>query len=262
MSGAITRLAPTPSGYLHEGNAVNFLIVDRFAKEQDAAVALRIDDADVHRYRAEYVDDIFDVLSWLGIRWQHGPRDRADLEMHYSLGTRTEYYRAELNSARTNGMDAFVCRCTRTAIATSGGHSCVASCREQAFALVPGDSALRTSTPHGDVVLWRRDDLAAYHLASIIEDRDLGTTHVVRGDDLRESTEIQRFLAPHFDAADFANAVFLHHPLVTDDDGRKLSKSTMATGPMSRDGAARARLQSLISADDVPWLSPDASSAT
>lgn len=262
MTGAITRLAPTPSGFLHEGNALNFLLVSALAQSIDADVALRIDDLDVHRCRTEYADDIFDVLGWLDITWQHGPRDRADLEAHHSLRTRTEYYRTELDSARAKGMDAFACRCTRTAIATSGGHSCVASCREQAFGLVPGESALRTSTPHGDVVLWRRDDLPAYHLASIIEDRDLGTTHVVRGDDLRESTAIQRFLAPHFDAADFASAVFLHHRLITDDYGRKLSKSTITTGPIVRDDAARARLQSVISSADVPWLSPDARSDT
>jgi len=262
MPGAITRLAPTPSGFLHEGNALNFLLVSALAQSIGADVALRIDDLDVRRCRREYADDIFDVLGWLDIAWQIGPRDRADLEDRHSLRSRTEYYRAELDSARARGLDAFACRCTRTAIATSGGRSCVAACREQAFNLVPGESALRTSTPHGDVVLWRRDDLPAYHLASIIEDRDLGTTHIVRGDDLRESTDIQRFLAPHFDADNVANATFLHHRLITDDDGRKLSKSTMATGPMVRDDAGRARLQSLISADDVPWLSPDASSET
>ncbi len=262
MTGAITRLAPTPSGFLHEGNALNFLLVSALARSIGADVALRIDDLDVHRCRTEYADDIFDLLGWLDIAWQHGPRSRSDLDAHHSLRTRTEYYRAELDTARANGMDAFACRCTRTAIATSGGHTCVASCREQAYALAPGESALRTSTPHGDVVLWRRDDLPSYHLASIIEDRDLGTTHVVRGDDLRESTDIQRFLAPHFDAHDFANALFLHHRLITDDDGRKLSKSTMTTGPMPRDDFARARLQSLISSEDVPWLSPDASSNT
>jgi glutamyl-tRNA synthetase len=258
MSGAITRLAPTPSGYLHEGNALNFLIVAGLARVIDADVALRVDDLDVHRCRPEFADDIFDVLAWLQIPWQHGPKDRADLEAHHSLRLRTEYYRAELNTARASGMDAFACRCTRTEIATSGGHSCVAACRELELALVPGESALRTSTPHGDVVLWRRDDLPAYHLASIIEDRDLGTTHVVRGEDLRESTDIQRFLAPHFGADAFARAMFIHHPLITDGEGHKLSKSNLAAGPMTRDTATRARLQSSISEARFPWLSPDA----
>jgi glutamyl/glutaminyl-tRNA synthetase len=155
-------------------------------------------------------------------------------------------------------MDAFACRCTRTEIATSGGHSCVAACRELELDLVPGESALRTSTPHGDVVLWRRDDLPAYHLASIIEDRDLGTTHVVRGEDLRESTDIQRHLAPHFGADAFAHGTFIHHPLITDGEGHKLSKSNLAAGPMARDTATRDRLHSSISEARFPWLSPDA----
>lgn len=258
MPGAITRIAPTPSGYLHEGNALNFLLVAALSRARGTDIALRIDDLDVRRCRPEYVDDIFDVLAWLEVAWQRGPRDPADLESHHSLRTRTTYYRSELDVARANGMDAFACRCTRTEIATSGGRSCVASCREHAFDLIPGESALRTETPHGDVVLWRRDDLPAYHLASLIEDRDLGTTHVVRGEDLRESTDIQRYLARYFDADSFAHATFIHHRLIADAHGHKLSKSQLAAGPMTRDDATLARLHSLISVAEFPWLSPDA----
>ena len=71
-----TRIAPTPSGYLHEGNLVNALLTVRLADEMGAEVALRIDDMDAFRLRREYVEDIFRCLDWLGLSWQTGPRHR------------------------------------------------------------------------------------------------------------------------------------------------------------------------------------------
>ncbi|MFM8896894.1 MAG: glutamate--tRNA ligase family protein, partial [Actinomycetales bacterium] len=86
---ATTRFAPTPSGFLHEGNAVNFLLVQRLADALGATVLLRIDDMDVDRLRDEYVEDIFEVLHWLGLQWQAGPIDAADLRDRCSLRART-----------------------------------------------------------------------------------------------------------------------------------------------------------------------------
>ena len=95
----------------------------------------------------------------------------------------------------------------------------------------------------GDVVVWRRDDLPAYHLASIVEDRDLGVTDVVRGEDLRASTAVQVFLAPYLGADAFARARFVHHALVTDASGAKLSKSQAGTGrPLDRSPHARSQV--------------------
>jgi glutamyl-tRNA synthetase len=77
----------------------------------------------------------------------------------------------------------------------------------------------------GDFVIWRRDDLPSYQLVSVIEDRDLGTTHIVRGEDLLASTAAQIFLAPALGADTLVTAFYLHHPLLTDVNGVKLSKS-------------------------------------
>jgi glutamyl-tRNA synthetase len=63
----LTRIAPTPSGFLHEGNLVNFLLTKRLAARVDAGIVLRIDDMDRERTRPEYVSDIFRVVEWLGI---------------------------------------------------------------------------------------------------------------------------------------------------------------------------------------------------
>lgn len=248
MPGAITRLAPTPSGFLHEGNAVNFLLVSALAHRAGASVVLRIDDTDSRRYRTEYVEDIFAVLDWLQIDWHSGPRSPADFERDFSQRHRTDYYRSALDGAVAQGLEVFACRCSRSQVRAAGVSGCVGDCRRADFPLVPGESALRADTPTGDVVLWRRDDLPAYHLVSIIEDRDCGTTHVVRGEDLRPSTDIQVHLAPHLGATRFAEATFVHHRLVLGQDGTKLSKSQLAAGPLERSEETLDRIRALASA--------------
>ncbi len=83
----ITRFAPTPSGYLHIGNAANALLVSWLAAASDGTVALRIDDMDASRARSEFVADIFDTLAWLEIPWTIGPRDAADFFAHFSMAS-------------------------------------------------------------------------------------------------------------------------------------------------------------------------------
>jgi glutamyl-tRNA synthetase len=73
-----TRIAPTPSGFLHAGNAFNFLQTAALAKQSGARVLLRIDDMDRDRYRPAYVNDIFETLDFLGIHWQEGPKQIND----------------------------------------------------------------------------------------------------------------------------------------------------------------------------------------
>ncbi len=80
----------------------------------------------------------------------------------------------------------------------------------------------------GDFIVWRRDDLPAYQLVSVVEDRDLGTTHIVRGRDLLASSAAQVFLADSIGASNVAAATYVHHELITDSDGRKLSKTQIS----------------------------------
>jgi glutamyl-tRNA synthetase len=91
-----------------------------------------------------------------------------------------------------------------------------------------GDAAVRLDVDMGDFVVWRRDDLPAYQLVSVLEDRDLGVTHIVRGRDLLTSTAAQVYLSAWLDAEMVAQATYVHHELITDDTGAKLSKSTLA----------------------------------
>ena len=239
---ALTRYAPTPSGYLHAGNLRNLELTAEVAAGIGAEIALRIDDADAARYRREYVEDIFSTLERMGLAWTIGPRDVDDFEAHWSQRTRTEHYRTELMRARDRGLMVYACTCSRSQQRGPASGGCAGGCRSRGDAFEPGASALRVAVPRetsitvgeqrvlldvemGDFIIWRRDDLPAYQLVSVVEDRDLGTTHIVRGRDLLPSSAAQVFLAHAFGAPNVAAATYVHHELITDSDGRKLSKS-------------------------------------
>lgn len=256
----ITRIAPTPSGFLHLGNAVNVVLVSWLAAAHDGTVALRIDDADAARSRAGYVDDIFDVLDWLGVTWAVGPRDAQQFADRYSQRLRTDEYRRRLEAASNRGLELYACSCSRAQLSGPAVGGCPGGCRDKALSLRTGHTALRAHLPagtaitvaghpvpiadrHGDVVLWRRDDLPAYHLTSIVDDGDLGTTHVVRGADLQDSSALHQYLAAFLGSPTLVEATFLHHGLVAGPGGAKLSKSQMAGGhPLPRTDEVRHRI--------------------
>lgn len=241
----LTRIAPTPSGFLHEGNRLNFRVTADLAKSLGAALALRIDDADATRYRREYAEDIFATLHDMGIAWTVGPSDVDDFEQHWSQRAKTEFYREQLHEAIASGLPVYACACSRAQQAGPASGGCAGGCRSRSLALEPGRTALRVAIDvdtevtmgeevvplgeaMGDFVIWRRDDLPAYQLVSVLEDRDLGVTHIVRGRDLLSSSAAQVHLAQWTGAPNVAEAFYVHHELVTDSAGAKLSKSTLA----------------------------------
>lgn len=230
-----SRLAPTPSGYLHLGNAVNFLLTWLLVRQAGGALKLRIDDADAARSRPEYVTDIFRQLDWLGLSWDEGPSGPDDFFARHSQLRRLDRYRELLTQLRPRG-DLFYCTCSRRRIGelTANGlypGTCRAM-RETPAAphtiriRVPDEIPLAASL--GDFVLWRRDDLPAYQLASLGDDLDDQINLIVRGQDLLPSSAAQLFLASRLGENDFARVEFHHHPLLTDAQGEKLSKSDNA----------------------------------
>jgi glutamyl/glutaminyl-tRNA synthetase len=242
---AITRLAPTPSGFLHAGNRWNFQLTARIAAEVGADLALRIDDADASRYRREYAEDIFATLDDMGIDWTIGPRDVNEFEEAWSQRSRTDYYRRQLTAAIDAGLPVYACTCSRTRQQGPATGGCAGRCRTRDLGHEPGVTALRVAVDTGtevslgdmtipldvdmgDFIVWRRDDLPAYQLISVVEDRDLGVTHIVRGEDLLISSATQIHLAPWLGADNVVRATYRHHGLVTDTSGAKLSKSTLA----------------------------------
>lgn len=226
-----SRLAPTPSGYLHLGNACNFILTWLLVRHRQGVLKLRIDDADSGRSRREYLEDIFRQLEWLGLDWDAGPNGPDDFTGRHSQMQRLERYR-RLLTALSAGGQLFYCTCSRRQISQSSA----------ATGLYPGTCCQRRQPPPaahavrimappelelGDFVLWRRDDLPAYQLASLADDLADGSNLIVRGRDLASSSAAQLFLARQLGAEgrSFRQARFLHHPLLRDGLGRKLAKS-------------------------------------
>lgn len=236
-----SRLAPTPSGYLHLGNAVNFLRTWLLVRRAGGTLKLRIDDLDSERCRPEYIEDIFRQLDWLGLDWDAGPGSPDDFARHYSQRLRLDRYREALELLREGG-SLFACTCSRKEILQhSPGGLYPGTCRrlnlrsssphairllvEPATSLVLEGEVLDLAREMGDFVVWRRDDRPAYQLASLVDDYDDRTNLIVRGEDLRVSTGAQLYLAARLGWREFARTSFIHHPLLPAPDGRKLSKS-------------------------------------
>ena len=255
-----SRLAPTPSGYLHLGNALNFILTWLLVRHRGGVLKLRIDDGDADRSRPEYVEDIFRQLEWLGLDWDEGPTGPADFAAHHSQLRRLERYRTLLAEFGERA-ELFYCTCSRRQISQDRNRTTApglypGSCRARrqlpaephtirvrlpedwatTLPLLPEIAAeaaavpIRPAAELGDFILWRRDDLPAYQLASLADDLDDRINLIVRGEDLLPSSAAQLFLASRLGLAGegFARIIFRHHPLLSAADGRKLSKSDRA----------------------------------
>lgn len=250
----LTRIAPTPSGFLHEGNLVNFLLTQRLAHEVGADIALRIDDMDVFRMRPEYVEDIFRCLTWLGIEWQQGPHSMAEYDSLPTIEDRSDAYFERMEAMAAAGLPAFVCACSRRDLGRDA--RCEKGCQDKRLKLKEGKTAIRVRVPEsepeiraamGDFVIWRREDLPAYQLQSLIDDELMGVTHIVRGEDLADSTRAQRYLAGFIPQSRFLAADIRHHTLITTEAGEKLSKS-QGTDRLELTSDLRTRLDAHVAA--------------
>ncbi|MBO0947062.1 glutamate--tRNA ligase family protein [Fibrella forsythiae] len=220
------RIAPTPSGYLHLGNAVNFVLTWLAARQRGAEILLRIDDLDADRKRPEYVDDIFRSIDFLGIDYDVGPASPADFAANWSQRCRLDYYSDTLNRLRDAGT-LYACGLSRRAL-QAYGPTYPAEGRQQQLALDTPNVAWRfraDGNGEADFVVRRRDGLPAYQLASLTDDQYFGVTYLIRGQDLIESTDRQRQLAVALGWTDFLQARVWHHPLLLSSEGKKLSKS-------------------------------------
>ena len=251
-----TRYAPTPSGYLHLGNAAHFVATHSIARQHGADVLLRIDDIDTQRVRRQYIEDIFDLLMWLGTPWDLGPSSSADMDS-WSQATRVAEYRQALEYLVDAG-HAYVCSCSRPQWTAYRGEECPGDCRVREVEFVKGRTAWRLHYGGGpDPVLWRRDDVPAYNLTSVIDDDLWKVDVVVRGADLLEATRVQRYLSSLLPGSTFHSAIVVHHSLVSDEQGRKLSKSA-GTGraPLPRTHETMERLM-LLAAGFAAEISRD-----
>ncbi|WP_298771099.1 glutamate--tRNA ligase family protein [uncultured Fibrobacter sp.] len=248
MSGII-RFAPSPTGYLHEGHLLSALYVWAAAKKWDLKIHLRIEDHDQGRSRTEYIDSIREDLARFGFSY--------DSESIQS--SRTEIYQEILDKLIQKGL-VYPCTCSRKQLLAENPHSATGEviyqgkCRNR---LLPCNEAhsLRIKIPDkvihwydehlgnfdenpkqqcGDFPIRDRDGYWTYQFAVCIDDLTQGITHIVRGEDILSSTARQIALSQliaqacagetSFPVPVYARPLYLHHPLIVDASGKKLSK--------------------------------------
>lgn len=242
-----TRIAPTPSGFLHLGNAYSFALTAALAQGAGARLLLRIDDADAPRVRSGYLDDIFETLERLNIQPDEGPANVADLEAAWSQRHRLPLYQNALLRLAEGG-HLFACTCSRRSILaqrsdgaypgtclgkglpldTPGAAWRVKPAWKEGIPLTGMDSRKSILLLPDDLqhfVVRKRDGMPAYQLTSLIDDGHFGVDAIVRGEDLLPSTAAQLVLATLLEIPAFREVKFLHHRLLPGPDGRKLSKS-------------------------------------
>lgn len=227
MGAIISRFAPAPTGFLHLGHVVNAVYVWGLSDR----VLLRIEDHDRQRSRAGFDAAIREDLTWLGFGWV-GPVVRQS--------GRGDIYSQSLERLRAQGL-VYACSCPRTAVYPG-------TCRERGLREGPGvglrvrldpsverfgDLRLgpQEQRPHlqcGDLLVRDREGNWTYQFAAAVDDLEQGITHVIRGEDLLESTGRQIQLARLLGRE--TPPLFLHHPLIMKSSAQKLSKSDRDTG--------------------------------
>ena len=247
MPQSITRLAPSPTGALHLGNARTFLVNYLLARQRGWEVLMRVEDLDGPRIKAGAAEQMLAELAWLGLTWPEPVVYQSALQ---------ERYKTALSQLAAAGM-AYPCICSRKDIelAAAAPHAEDAvqtypnTCRgrfasaEEARAHVgrpaawrvrvgpepirfwdefQGDQEFDLSQTCGDFVIFRSGDIAAYQLAVVVDDAAAGVDAVVRGDDLLESAARQIHLRRLLGID--GEPTYWHLPLVVGPDGRRLAK--------------------------------------
>jgi glutamyl-tRNA synthetase len=150
MKFAQTRIAPTPSGFLHLGNAYSFLLTKALAEKHGAKILLRIDDLDRERYRQEYVQDILDTLDFLEIQIHQGPRSVAEFESQWTQQHRMSLYQEALDQLQQSRL-LFSCTCTRSQILQIDPRGIyLGQCLDRRMPLDKNEAAWRINTLDAD----------------------------------------------------------------------------------------------------------------
>ncbi len=247
LTKTISRLAPTPSGYLHLGNAFSFILTWLLVRRLEGKLQLRIDDLDSARLKRDCLEDIFLQLEWLGLEYDSGPQGPEEHLKHYSQSLKIEDYREALSSLRQL-RSLYACQCSRKrylAISEDGLYP--KTCRDKKLDLDQPEITWRfksesealsdevffegsseedsSSKPLGDAVLLRRNGIPSYQIASLVDDMKNRSTLIVRGIDLYPSSLFQQTVAEKLGWATFSEICFVHHSLLKDSTGKKYAKS-------------------------------------
>jgi glutamyl-tRNA synthetase len=243
----ITRFAPSPTGYLHVGGARTALFSYLYARHHGGQFELRIEDTDTERSTQESVDAIFEGMNWLGLEF--------DSEVKYQSKNLPRYH--EKIEQLLAADQAYYCDCSKERLDQIREQQMKegekprydGKCRDLALKKT-ADTIIRFKTPKtgevkfkdfvrgeiivanaelDDLVIARADGMPTYNFCVVIDDADMGVTHVIRGDDHINNTPRQINI---YHALDLAVPEFAHVPMILGDDGARLSKRHGAVSVM------------------------------
>ncbi|MEO6020447.1 MAG: glutamate--tRNA ligase [Knoellia sp.] len=247
------RVAPSPTGDPHVGTAYMSLFNLAFARQQGGRFLLRIEDTDRARFQADSEQQVYDTLHWLGLNWDEGP-DVGGPFAPYRQSERLETYKPYVERLLAEG-NAYYCYCSserltqmrevqqKTKQPTGYDRLCHGKTREERAALpgfsekqpvvrmfIPDDAPLSfddlirgtVSAPRpDDQVILKADGFPTYHLAVVVDDSEMGITHVVRGEEWISSTPKHVLL---YQWLGLEPPKFAHMPLLRNTDKSKISK--------------------------------------
>jgi glutamyl-tRNA synthetase len=281
------RFAPSPTGFLHVGNARTALFNWLFARNRGGVFVLRIEDTDVERSAAEYEKSLIDDLRWLGLDWDEGPDAEGDFGP-YRQSQRLEVYASHTQTLLDEGK-AYHCFCSPEEIekerkrAIAAGKMPVYSGKCRSISLEEAQkrldsnepAAVRLRTPGkgdlhyddlvrgalhfdlsliGDPVIVRSNGLPAYNYAVVVDDFLMKITHVIRGEDHISNTPRQLLV---YEALSFPPPQFAHLSMVMGKDNSRLSKRHGATAvdQFQKDGVLSSALFNYLSL--LGWAPPE-----
>lgn len=250
MNSVVTRFAPSPTGFLHIGGARTALFSWLYARRHQGRFLLRIEDTDRARHNEAAVAAIIDGLTWLGLDWDAPPvsqyaRRARHAEIARTLLGRGAAYRCfmtpeETDAARERARDA------KVRFESPWRDAAASSFPDKPFAIrfrapLSGETLVRDvvqgevrfpNDALDDLILLRSPDpegdaAPTYNLAVVVDDHDMGVTHVIRGDDHLNNAARQQQI---YEALGWPVPVFAHVPLIHGQDGAKLSKRHGALG--------------------------------
>jgi glutamyl-tRNA synthetase len=207
------RFAPSPTGYLHIGGARTALFNWLFARHLGGVFVLRIEDTDIQRSTRESIDAIIESIRWLGLDWDEGPilqSQRARVHAEYADRLVREG-RAHLSDEKRGARPAVILTAPTERIVVED--------------LIHGTVEFAPEVV-GDLVLIKSDGTPTYNFACVIDDSEMGITHIIRGDDHLSNTPKQLVL---YRALGLSAPLFAHVPLIMGPDGSRLSKRHGAT---------------------------------
>ena len=244
----VTRFAPSPTGFLHIGGARTALFNWLYARHHGGRALLRIEDTDRKRSTPEAIDAILDGLAWLGLEWDddvvfQSERGARHVEVAEQLLAAGHAYKCYATTEELEEMRAAQ-RAAKQPLRYDGRWRD----RDPADAPLGAPYVVRLKTPNegetviedrvqgqvtvrneelDDYILLRADGTPTYMLAVVVDDHDMGVTHVIRGDDHLNNAFRQ---LPIYRAMDWPEPVYAHIPLIHGSDGAKLSKRHGALG--------------------------------